>query len=102
MSYQVLRTDTADEQIRDIAHHLLQASGTAAALKFVDELEGATANLSEFPRIGAVPKWGTLARRGFRSLVVSPYIVLYSVDDARQLVIVEAVVYGRREYWKLA
>ena len=101
MSYQVLRTDTADEQIRDAAQYLARSAGTHAALRFLDELEAAAGRLAEFPRIGSVPHWGTLARRGFRSLVVGNHILLYSIDDQRRRVIVEAVVYGRREWWRL-
>lgn len=102
MSYQVLRTDTADEQIRDIAHHLAATSGNHAALGFIDGLEAASARLSSFPRLGLVPKWGALARQGFRILVVKSYVVLYTIDDERKRVIIESVVYGRREYWRLS
>jgi hypothetical protein len=32
---------------------------------------------------------------------VAPYILLYTDDEAFSLVIVEAVVHARREYWWL-
>lgn len=102
MSYEVLRTATADEQIQDIVAYLLSLSGgNQAALGFLDRLEEAAGRLAEFPKSGMVPRWGTLARRGYRALSVGEYLMLYTVDDERQQVIIDAVVYGRREYWRL-
>ena len=101
MSYLVLRTDTADEQIREIAFYLARVSGSPdVALRFVDKLEEAMDSLSEFPERGAIPRWDTLARQGLRYVTVGEYIVLYAIDNQRKAVVVQAVVHGRREYWK--
>jgi toxin ParE1/3/4 len=102
MSYLVLRTDTADEQIRDIVHYLSQVSGSPeVALGFVDKLEEAVSSPSQFPRRGAIPHWGALARQGFRYLTCGTYLVLYKTDEQERTVTVHAIVNGRREYWKM-
>lgn len=102
MSYEVLRTATADEHIRGIAQYLTEVSGSSdVALRFVDDLEEATQRLAEFPRLGSVPRWGALARRGYRVLGVKKYLLFYTIDDDRQQVVVVAVIHGSREYWRL-
>lgn len=102
MRYQVLRTATADEQIQDIVAYLVSLSGgSQTALKFLDQLEEAADRLAVFPKTGMVPRWGTLAKRGYRAMTVGEYLLLYTIDDEEQRVVVEAVVHGRREYWRL-
>ena len=102
MSYEVLRTATADEQIRDIAFYIAAESGNPdVALRFVDRLEEAASRLADTPRLAPPARWGTLAKRGYRALVVGEYLVLYQVNDERKQVVVHAVLHGRREYWKL-
>lgn len=101
MSYEVLRTNTADEQIREIVNYIAKATGgSAAALHFLDELEEAANNLALYPRLGAIPRWGLLAKRGYRSLCVGKYVLLYTVDDEGERVVIDAVVHGAREYWR--
>ena len=54
MSYEVLRTSTADEHIRGIAQYLSEVSGSSAtALRFVSDLQDATQRLAEFPMLGS-------------------------------------------------
>lgn len=102
MSYLVLRTSTADEQTREIAHYIADTSGSAnLALGFVDRLEAAAERLSELPNRGAVPRWGTLARQGYRYVTMGEYLILYKVYEDREGVIVHAVVHGRREWWRI-
>ncbi|MDO4798464.1 MAG: type II toxin-antitoxin system RelE/ParE family toxin [Coriobacteriales bacterium] len=102
MSYLVLRTDTADEQIREIAQYLARVSGNVdVALRFVDRIDEVAASLAEFPERGAVPRWGTLARQGYRCVRAGEYLVLYKTDRREETVTIHAVVHGRREYWRL-
>lgn len=102
MSYEILRTSTADEHIRGIAQYLTEVSGNpTTALRFVDDLQDATQRLAEFPRLGSVPRWGALARRGYRMLRVGKYLLFYTIDDNKEQVVIAAVVHGSREYWRL-
>ena len=102
MSYEVLRTSTADEHIRGIAQYLSKVSGSSAtALRFVSDLQDATQRLAEFPRPGSVPRWGALAKHGYRMLRVGKYLLFYTIDDEKRQVVVVAVVHGSREYWRL-
>ena len=101
MSYRLLRTETADEQLRDIVLYVADISGSPdVALRLIDRIEEATRRLEEFPYSGTTPRWGSLARRGYRMLVVGEYLVFYKVDDEAQTVTIHAVLYARGEYWK--
>ena len=76
MSYQILRTDKADEQLRDIIFYIADDSGS-------------------------VPHYATLRRQGYRVLIVERHLVFYKVNESQQIVTIYAVVDGRREYRKL-
>ena len=76
MSYQILRTDKADEQLRDIIFYIADDSGS-------------------------VHHYATLRRQGYRVLIVERHLVFYKVNESQQIVTIYAVVDGRREYRKL-
>ena len=102
MSYTVLRTATADEQIRDAVGYLAEVSGgTGPAPRLLDQVDDAAGRLAAFPRMGSVPSWGTLAKRGYRKLGVGNYLLLYKADDKAQTITIHAFVHSGREYWKL-
>ena len=64
MNYEVLRTTTAEEQIREIVFYLTDLAGNPEpALRFLDELEHAASTLSAFPRSGMVPPADSASRR---------------------------------------
>jgi toxin ParE1/3/4 len=97
MSYQVLRTAKAEEQLFGIIHYLA-AQSPQTALAYVGQLEKAMDQLSEFPFSGVQPRYSTLRRQGYRVLIVEPYLLFYKVDEARKAVCLYAVMDGRREY----
>ena len=99
MTYEVLRTDTADEQLTEIIRYIAMDSGSAdVALSYLDKLETAIMSLAEFPERGSFPRYAVLRRRGFRVLVVGNHLVFYKVYSDIKKVIVYAIVDGRRDY----
>lgn len=102
MEYKILRTDKADEQLRDIIFYIAEDSGSVdIALNYLDKLENAISNLSIFPNSGSTPRYATLRRQGYKVLIVEQYLVFYKVNDTSKTVIIYAVVDGRREYKNL-
>lgn len=98
MSYQILRTDKADEQLRDIIFYIADDSGSVdIALNYLDKIEKAINNLKDFPYSGSVPHYATLRRQGYRVLIVERHLVFYKVNESQQIVTIYAVVDGRRE-----
>ena len=97
--YEVLRAQTAEDQLRDIVLYLRDVSGSNdPALRLLDRVEQAMTLLSSFPRLGVVPGSPALAQRGYRMLVVGEYLVFYRVDDELRRVIVVGFFYKSRDY----
>ena len=59
MRYQILRTDKADEQLRDIIFYIADDSGS-------------------------VPHYATLRRQGYRVLIVERHLVFYKINESQQ------------------
>lgn len=98
MTYEVIRTDTADSLIRKIVLHVAENFGTDVALEKLDNLEEAIMNLRENPYIGTEPKYNILKRQGYLVLIMDKDLVFYKVDDNKKQVIVYAVVDQRQDY----
>ena len=115
MSYQILRTDKADEQLRDIIFYIADDSGSVdIALNYLEKIEKAINKLKVNPYSGSVPHYATLRRQGYRVLIVERHLVFYKVNESQQSVnhlrccgwlniLVRAPDYsdGRREYRNL-
>lgn len=102
MQYEIIRTDKAEEQLREIIFYIADDSGSVdIALKYLDKIEAAINQLREFPFSGSLPRYSTLRRQGFRVLIVERHLVFYKINEEEKSVIIYAVVDGRREYKNL-
>ena len=102
MAYRIVRTAKADEQLRDIVLYRAEVAGsTAAALEFLDRLEQKIGRLADFLESGSFPRYGALRARGYRVLIAEKHLVFYKVEEERRIVIVYAIVDGRRDYLNL-
>lgn len=98
MKYTVVRTDTADEQIRKIILYINENFGSEVALQKLDELEESIFHLGDHPDIGIIPRYGILRRQGYKVLVLEKNLVFYKVDEERKRVVIYAVVDQRQDY----
>ena len=99
MSYKILRTDKAEDQLRDIIFYIADESGSVdVALRYLDKIETAINRLREFPESGSIPRYSILKKQGFRVVVVERHLIFYKVNEEEMLVIIYAIVDGRREY----
>lgn len=102
MKYSIIRTDKADEQLREIIFYIADDSGSIdVALNYLDKIEKAINSLEDFPMSGSIPRYSILKKQGFRVLIVERHLVFYKVNEDRKEVIIYAVVDGRREYRNL-
>lgn len=102
MKYKIIRTDKADEQLRDIIFYIADDSGSMdIALNYLDKIERAINRLEEFPMSGSVPRYSILRKQGYRVLIVERHLIFYKVDGDREEVVIYAIVDGRREYRNL-
>lgn len=102
MKYKIVRTDKADEQLREIIFYIADDSGSIdIALNYLDKIETAINRLEEFPMSGSVPRYSVLRKQGYRVLVIERHLVFYKVNESEKIVTIYAVVDGRREYKNL-
>lgn len=102
MKYKILRTDKAEEQLREIIFYIADDSGDVnIALNYLDKIEVSVNRLQEFPWSGSVPRYSILKKQGYRVIIVERHLVFYKVNEADRLVIIYAIVDGRREYRNL-
>ncbi len=65
MKYKILRTDKAEEQLREIIFYIADdSSDVDIALGYLDKIETAINRLQEFPESGCVPRYSILKRQG--------------------------------------
>lgn len=102
MKYDVMRTDKADEQLREIIFYIADDSGSVdIALNYLDKIEASIKRLEDFPDSGSVPRYSVLRKQGYKVLIVEKHLVFYKTDHEKHIVTIYAIVDGRREYRKL-
>ena len=100
--YQIVRTEKADNQLRDLIYYIADDSGSVdVALNYLDKLEKAMMRLSEFPESGSTPRYAILRKQGYRVLIVEKHLAFYKVDHINKVVTIYAVVDNRQEYRNL-
>ena len=70
----------------------------ASAEMMLERLNERIANLAEFPNMGSVlpDEEYTIIRRGYRFIVIHPYLVFYRIID--NTVIIHRILHSRRDY----
>ena len=100
--YKILRTDKAEDQLRDIIYYIADDSGSIdIALRYLHKIEEAMNRLQGFPNSGSIPRYSILKKQGYRVLILEKHLVFYKVNEDDKTVIIYAIVDGRREYKNL-
>ena len=102
MKYKILRADKAEEQLREIIFHIADDSGDVdIALGYLDKIETAINRLQEFPESESIPRYSILKKQEYRVVIIERHLVFYKINEEDKLVIIYAIVDGRREYRNL-
>ena len=97
-----MRTDKAEDQLRDIIYYIADDSGSIdTAIKYLDKIEIAINRLQEFPNSGSIPRYSILRKQAYKVVIVEKHLIFYKVSEENKTVIVYAIVDGRREYQNL-
>ncbi|WP_225221100.1 type II toxin-antitoxin system RelE/ParE family toxin [Bacillus norwichensis] len=97
-----MRTDKAEDQLRDIIYYIADDSGSIdMALSYLNKIEQSINRLKQFPNSGMVPRYSVLKKQGYRVVIVEKHLIFYKVNDENKTVIIYAIVDGRREYENL-
>lgn len=102
MKYNIVRTDKAEEQLREHIFYIAEDSSSVdVALGYLDKLEKSIMNLEDFPYTGVKPRYSILRKQGYLVLIVEKHLIFYKVDEEKKRVIIYAVMDSRREYQNL-
>ena len=88
MKYEVVRTETADAQIRKIVLYIAENFGNKVALEKLEELEQNILDLAVHPLKGGETHY----------LVLEKNLVFYKINEENKRVIIYAVVDQRQDY----
>ena len=102
MKYKLFFTDTAREDLREIAFRIAEISkDRELAKRFVRELRDNCNILETFPEGGALPRDRILKSAGYRFLVYKDYLTFYTVDKEKALVHILTVFNGKKDYMRV-
>lgn len=74
----------------------IAADNLAAALSLAERIEKRLAELSNFPKLGRVPRDNELAAAGYRYLIIDEYLVFYTIE--KRTIFVHRILHGARDY----
>ena len=101
MSWQVIMTDTAKCDLREIALWIYDQSGEPdTAVSFVAALRDKCRILESQPESGAVPKDYVLKSLGYRYLIYKHYLVFYLTDISENRVYIHAFFNEKLDYFR--
>ena len=102
MSCQVVFTDTAKSDLRDIAFYIADFSKDKnLAIRFVKELQEKTKILEQFPESGAIPRDRVLKSNGYRFISHKDYLLFYLYEKKENKAYVMAIFNGKRDYMRV-
>ncbi len=102
MSYNIVRSDKAHDQLMEAIEYIALDSGSKeTALNYLQKIEKAVMYLAEQPHIGSYPRYSILKKQGYRVLIVERHLLFYKVDEAKQVITIHAIVDGRQNYRSL-
>ena len=102
MSYTVRLTDTAKQDLREIAFRIAeQSKDIEIAKRFVGESREVCQKLATFPNAGAIPKDRVIRSAGYRFTVHKEYLIFYLVDEEEKQVNVMAIFNAKRDYMRV-
>lgn len=99
MSYQIHITSAAMRDLNSAADHIeFVLKNPKAADDLLDEAEKQINSLSDFPEKFRLADDPILASWGIRSVIVDNYLVFYTIDKTKNLVIVVRFLYQKSNW----
>ena len=102
MSCKIRFTDTAKDDLRNIAVYIAeQSKDKSIAVNFVNELREKTKILASFPEIGSLPDDKVMKSMGYRYLVHKEHLIFYHYEAKQETSHILAVFHSRRDYTRV-
>ena len=101
MSYKIIRTDKFNDQLTDIIMYIRDAFSKKEALDYLNYLDTVINNLKEFPYIGVVPRYQSIAKQGYRAIICKQNILFYKINEENKEIFLNIIVCSKRNYINL-
>jgi len=102
MSFKIKFTDTAKDDLRNIATYIAEQSGEKSiAIKFVGDLREKTKILEAFPESGSIPDDRVMKSMGYRFLVHKDYLIFYRYESSEETSYILAIFNAKRDYTRV-
>ena len=97
--YKIIFTDEFDEEIQQIYDYISKnLKEKEIADRFISKVYGRIEDLKIFPKMYMKIEKMDRLHNEYHRLVVNNYIVLYTVDELNQRVIISHIYYKRKNY----
>ena len=100
MSYKIIRTDKFNDQLTDIIMYIRDTFSKKEAVDYLNYLETIINNLKDFPHIGVVPRYQSIAKQGYRAIICKQNILFYKVKEDKEIIL-SIIVSSKRNYINL-
>lgn len=101
MSYKIIRTDKFNDQLTDIIMYIRDTFSKKEAVDYLNYLETIMNNLKDFPYVGVVPRYQAIAKQGYRAIICKQNILFYKINEETKEIILNIIVYSKRNYLNL-
>ena len=99
VKYNVRYTESAEFDLIDIIHYIaVELNEPEAAFNLADNIYTFIGSLSSMPYRYALVNEERLAVLGYRKLNIKNYLVFFTIDEEKQIVYVERILYARRDW----
>ena len=97
--YKIIFTDEFDEEIQQIYDYISKnLKEKEIADRFISKVYGRIEDLKIFPKMYMKIEKMDRLHNEYHRLVVNNYIVLYTVDELKQIVAISHIYYKRKNY----
>ena len=102
MNYKVKFTDTAKDDLLNIATYIAeQSKDKTIAIRFVNELREKTKQLELFPESGSLPSDRVMRSAEYRFLVHKDYLIFYHFELRESTSYILAIFNAKRDYTRV-
>jgi len=99
MSYKVLWTQSAEDQLSEDTLYIALNSGSVdQAISFLNNIREETDKLDEFPNRGFNPNDVSIRRKGHKGLIIGNHVALYKVYENEKEVVIHAFTHLKTDY----
>jgi len=99
VTYSVHLTETAKKDLIGIYRYIAeQLYAPTDALSLLDEIDRSIKKLEKMPTVYGLVADKRLANLGYRKMAVKNYLIFFTVDTPHYTIIIERILYGRRNW----